>query len=403
MNRVAFQTFARRPLLALGLLLASAGALAAQGIVSGRVTDQANGNPLVGARVIVVGTSLTASTNADGRYRIPGVPAGPVTLRASLIGYASSTHPVTVTNQETVTADFGLTLPPYSLDEIVVTATGDQAKREVGNAVSTLDAAPLVANSAITNMNDLLVAKAPGVQVLPGSTTGTGGRVRIRGNSSLSLSNNPIYIIDGVRMVSDVNSTSIGIGGSAPSRVNDLNPSDIESIDVVRGPSASTLYGTDAANGVIVIKTKKGKAGRPVWNVYAEQGYIKDRNTYPTAYRGWRTGATGTTNSTTGNQVQCLLSQRVTTNAAARCIQDSVTSYNLWTDPVNTPLATGDRSQVGVQVSGGSDAVRYFLSTDWEHELGTLQMPAIGRQRILAVGDVPSGPIVRPTPTTSGR
>src|ERR1043166_2227684 len=77
MNRVAFQTFARRPLLALGLLLASAGALAAQGIVSGRVTDQANGNPLVGARVIVVGTSLTASTNADGRYRIPGVPAGP--------------------------------------------------------------------------------------------------------------------------------------------------------------------------------------------------------------------------------------------------------------------------------------------------------------------------------------
>ena len=391
MNRVAFRTFASRPLLALGLLLASAGALAAQGIVSGRVTDQANGTPLVGARVIVVGTSLTASTNADGRYRIPGVPAGPVTLRASQIGYASSTHPVTVTNQETVTADFGLTLTPYSLDEVVVTATGDQAKREVGNAVSTLDAAPLVANSAITNMNDLLVAKAPGVQVLPGSTTGTGGRVRIRGNSSLSLSNNPIYIIDGIRMVSDVNSTWITIGGSAPSRVNDLNPEDIESIDVVHGPSASTLYGTDAANGVIVIKTKKGKAGRPVWNVYAEQGFIKDRNDYPTAFRGWRTGTTNSTNSTTSNQTQCFLSQVVTTTAA-RCVQDSVTSYNLWTDPGNSPLATGNRNEVGVQVSGGTDAVRYYVATNWERELGTLQMPEVWAQRILATRAVASVP-----------
>jgi TonB-linked SusC/RagA family outer membrane protein len=393
MTSDAIRTFVRRPLAALGLLLGSAGTVAAQGIVSGRVTDQANAQPLVGARVVVVGTTLTASTNADGRYRLTGVPAGPATVRASQIGYASRTSPVTVSDQGAVTADFTLVLTPYSLDEVVVTATGDQAKREVGNAVSTLDAAPLVSNSSITNMNDLLVAKAPGVQVLPGSTTGTGGRVRIRGNSSLSLSNNPIYIIDGVRMTSDVNSTAIGIGGSAPSRVNDLSPEDIESIDVVRGPSASTLYGTDAANGVIVIKTKKGKAGRPVWNAYAEQGFIKDQNDYPTAYRGWRTGATGTTNSTTGNQVQCLLSQRVTTNAAARCIQDSVTSYNLWTDPVNTPLATGDRSQVGVQVSGGSDAVRYFLSTDWEHELGTLQMPAIWQQRILAVRDVASVPI----------
>jgi TonB-linked SusC/RagA family outer membrane protein len=389
MTSDALRSFTRRPLLGLGVLLGWAGTLAAQGIVSGRVTDQANGSALVGARVVVVGTSLTASTNADGRYRIAGVPAGPATLRASQIGYASAARPVTVTDQGTATMDFALVLTPFSLDEVVVTATGDQAKREVGNAVSTVDAAPLVANSAISNMNDLLVAKAPGVQVLPGSTTGTGGRVRIRGNSSLSLSNNPIYIIDGVRMVSDVNSTSIGIGGSAPSRVNDLNPSDIESIDVVRGPSASTLYGTDAANGVIVIKTKKGKAGRPVWNVYAEQGYIKDRNTYPTAYRGWRTTPTA---STTSNSVQCFLSQVVTTNAANRCVQDSVTSYNLWTDPTNTPLATGNRNEVGVQVSGGSDAVRYYVSSQFERELGTLQMPDVWAQRILATRGVTSVP-----------
>ena len=386
----AFRTITRHSLLALGLLSGLAGALAAQGgIISGRVTDQADGRPLVGARVVVMGTSFTTSTNAEGRYRIPGVPAGAQQVRASQIGYASGTKPVTVTDQGTATVDFTLALTPFSLDEVVVTATGDLAKREVGNAVSTVDAAPLVASTAISNVNDLLVAKAPGVQVLPGSTTGTGGRVRIRGNSSLSLSNNPIYVIDGIRMTSDVNSMSIGIGGSSPSRVNDLNPEDIESIDVVRGPSASSLYGTDAANGVIVIKTKKGKAGRPVWNGYIEQGFIRDENKYPDAYRGWRSGSSV---STTSNTTQCLLSQVVTTNTAARCIQDSVTSYNLWKDPQSSPLGTGDRNQVGVQVSGGTEAVRYYLSTEWERENGVLRMPAFFGERILATRGVTSVP-----------
>jgi TonB-linked SusC/RagA family outer membrane protein len=398
MTIAALRSLARRPLLALTLLLGLPGLVAAQGIVSGRVTDQANGNPLVGARVIVVGTSLTASTNAEGRYRITGVPSGTFQVRASQIGFASSTKPATVADQGAVTVDFGLVLTPYSLDEVVVTATGEQAKREVGNAVSTVDATLLVAHGPVSNMNDLLVGKAPGVQVLPGSTTGTGGRVRIRGNSSLSLSNNPIYVIDGVRMVSDVGSGSIGIGGSNPTRVNDLNPEDIESIDVVRGPSASTLYGTDAANGVIVIKTKRGKAGRAVWNAYAEQGYITDGNKYPTAYRGWRTGTTNATNSTVRNTTQCLLSQVVTTNAAARCVQDSVSSYNLWEDEQVSPLGTGNRNQVGVQVSGGSDAVRYFVSSEWERELGVLQMPAIFEQRILATRGVSevSGEMMQP-------
>ena len=378
MTIAASRSLLRFPLATLGLLLAGAGVAAAQGIVTGRVTDQANGNPLIGARIVVIGTSFTTTTNAEGRYRIPDVPAGSQQVRASQIGYASGVRTITVANQATVTADFPLVLTPFSLDEVVVTATGDLAKREVGNAVSTVDAAPLVQTTAISNMNDLLVAKAPGVQVLPGSTTGTGGRVRIRGNSSLSLSNNPIYILDGIRMTSDVNSMSIGIGGSSPSRVNDLNPEDIESIDVVRGPSASSLYGTDAANGVIVIKTKKGKAGRPVWNVYAEQGFIRDENTYPAAYRGWRNG------STTSNTTQCLLAAVVTTNAAARCVQDSVSSYNLWKDPESSPLGVGHRNQFGAQVSGGSDAIRYYISGEWEKELGVLRMPRAFAERIIA-------------------
>lgn len=388
MTIAGLRSFARRPLLSLGLLLGFAGSAVAQGIVSGKVTDQANGSALVGARVVVVGSSLTATTNAEGRYRIAGVPAGSHQVRASQIGYAAIAKTVTVADQSSATVDFSLVLTPYSLDEVVVTATGDQAKREIGNAVSTIETADLVNTTPIANMNDLLVAKAPGVQVLPGNMTGAGARVRIRGNSSLTLSNNPIYVVDGIRVVSDVNSSSIGIGGTNPSRVDDLNPEDIESIDIVRGPSASTLYGTDAANGVIVIKTKRGKAGRPVWNAFVEGGVIKDLNTYPFSYRGWTKGSAAT------NSTQCFLSGVV----AQTCSQDSLSKFRIFTDPQASPNGTGYRQQYGLQVSGGTDAIRYYVAGDWEDEVGQVKMPEIFQQRVMATRNIGAVPYAQVRP-----
>jgi TonB-linked SusC/RagA family outer membrane protein len=388
MTTTALRRFTRQPLLGLALLCGSAGWLAAQGIVSGRVTDQASGSPLIGARVVIIGTSLTTTTVAEGRYRIAGVPAGAQQVRSFHIGYAAVVKPVTVPDQSTITVDFALTLTPFSLDEVVVTATGDLAKREVGNSVSTVDVADMVKTSSITNMNDLLVGKAPGVQVLPGNLTGSGARVRIRGASSLSLSNEPIYVLDGIRVTSAVNSSSIGIGGTNPSRVNDLNPEDIESIDVVKGPSASTLYGTDAANGVIVIKTKRGRAGRPVWNLSVEQGGVYDRNKYPLNYRAW------TAASTVSNTTQCLLSQQV----AKTCVLDSVSKFDAWKDPESSPLATGHRQEYSLQVSGGTDAIRYFVSGDWEKEIGVLRMPNVFQQRVMAVRNLLSVPDFQANP-----
>src|SRR5207245_10511063 len=114
----------------------------------------------------------------------------------------------------------------------------------------------------------LPVVTVPCAVVLPGNITRAGARVRIRGSSSFSLNNEPIYIIDGVRMESANNSASIGIGGTNPSRVNDIDPNEIESIDVVKGPAASTLYGTAATNGVVVIKTKRGPPGPAKFNAF---------------------------------------------------------------------------------------------------------------------------------------
>lgn len=361
-----------------GLLLAEPSVLLAQGAISGRVTDRSSGQPIAAARVTVVGTALVAQTNADGRYTVPGVPAGTQTVRAAALGYAAVTQTVTVAAGETVAADLQLTFTPFTLDEQVVTATGDEARRAVGNSMATIKADSLVPLRPITSMNDLLVAKAAGVQVLPGNLTGAGARVRIRGTNSLSLNNEPIYVIDGIRMESAVNSSSIGIGGTNPSRVNDINPDEIESIDIVKGPSAAALYGTAAVNGVIVIKTKRGRPGPARWNVYSELGIIKDYNDYPDAYRGWAPTSTAT------NTTQCFLTSSLrAAGDPLRCQQDSVTRFDLFKDPGASPLGTGWRGQVGAQVSGGSESASYFLSGEYEDERGVLRMPGFAYGRVL--------------------
>ena len=381
-----------RACLVLGGLVAGVGAVgrAQQGTVAGRVTDQASGQPLVGARITIVGTSLVTSSRAEGRYQIPNVPPGQVTVRASLIGYAAASRSLTVGPGDTATADLMLVLSPYSLDELVVTATGEQTKKQIGNVINTIRADSLVLTRPIASMNDLINAKAPGVEVLAGNLTGAGSRVRIRGTNSLSLNNEPLYIIDGVRITSANNSSSIGIGGTNPSRINDINPEEIESIDIVKGPSAAALYGTAASTGVIVINTKRGEAGPTRWSVHAEQGVIKDYNTYPTAYRGWMTHPSGNpdSGSLATNGIQCLLTQA----AAGRCTQDSVTSYNLFEDPQSSPNATGYRNQYGVQVQGGSDAARYFVSGEWENEVAQLKMPPFAVDTLLKLRPISEVP-----------
>ncbi|MGH6693603.1 MAG: TonB-dependent receptor plug domain-containing protein, partial [Gammaproteobacteria bacterium] len=375
--------------LVVALALPGASAAAQGGIIAGQVTDQATGQPIVGARAQIVGTALITLSNAEGRYTLVNVRPGQVTLRVGAVGYGAVTKAVTVAGGgQIANEDIALVVQPYTLDEVVVTATGEQAKKEMGHQVSTLDIADLAQRAPANDLNDLLASRTPGVSVFESPLTGAEARVRIRGASSLSLSNEPVYYIDGVRIESATGSSSIGIGGTDPSRLNDINPEEIETVDIVRGPSASTLYGTDAANGVIVIKTKRGRAGPPRWNIYGEAGAIADYNQWPTAYRAWRTGPTAATNSLPTNGVQCLLSQV----AAGACTQDSVTRYNLFEDPLATPLGTGWRGQAGAQVSGGSEQVQYFLAGEYEDEIGLLRTPDFAYGRFTSRWQVPEMP-----------
>lgn len=354
-----------------------AGGLAAQqGTITGRVTDAATSQPVSSAQVRVVGTNLGSLTNQEGVYTLRGVPAGTATVRVLTIGYGEASRQVTVAAGQSATLNFSLQATSIMLAPVVATATGEQRRIEIGNAVAQVQAENVVETSAVSNMADLLTARAAGVTVIPGTQTGAGVRVRVRGTSSLSLSNNPIYVIDGVRMESSTGSSSVSVGGTTPSRVGDLNPEEIQSIEIVRGPSAATLYGTDAANGVIVITTKRGIAGPPRWTYYTEQTAITDRNDYPTAYRGWRN------TSTTNNTTQCVLTEV----ASGACTQDSVTAFNPVADRETTPFGTGYRQQHGLQVRGGSEALRYFLHAEWEDEDGVTQVPEFERRYLRSRG-----------------
>jgi TonB-linked SusC/RagA family outer membrane protein len=373
--------------LALAGLLALAGPTAqAQqpGSLTVTVTDAANQRPVEAARVFLVGTTIAGQTTAEGKLTLRAINPGSYTARVLRVGYTEQSKPITIAAGQATTLNVALTTAAVNLAAVVTTATGEQRRVEIGNATANIDAAKVTESAPLGNLNDLLNSRAPGVTVTSGTQTGTGARIRIRGINSISLNNEPIWIIDGIRMTSNQGSFSTvtgsggGTGGNSPSRVGDLNPEEIESIEIVKGPSAATLYGTDAANGVILVTTKKGRAGAARWSVYTEGGTVYDRNYYPAAFSLWgkRPGETAS------SRAFCNL-QRVGTG---ECAADSTSSLNIFDEKDLTPLKTSPRRQVGVQVSGGTEAVRYFVSAEDELEVGVMSLPEFERERMDSTG-----------------
>jgi TonB-linked SusC/RagA family outer membrane protein len=346
----------------------------AQGAVSGRVTVQGSDAPLANARVLVVNTTLGTTTGADGRYTLRGVPVGAADVRVLRVGYQELKKSVAVTANESATLDFALQQAVVQLQEVVSTATGEQRRVELGHSVTTLgDVGKKVQELPINSVGDLLTARAPGVSVLGQGATGSAPTIRIRGLNSLSLSNNPIVFVDGVRAYSSSFSAPSN-GGTTFGFLNSISPEEIEDIEIVKGPSAATLYGTDAANGVILISTKKGKAGKAHWAWTAEAGIVDDRNDYPDSYAIW-----GHSPTKPGTPMRCYLQ---TMDTSAPCVQDSVTQINILKQKDLTPIHLGNRNLIGGQVSGGSEAVRYFVSGTVENEIGPLKMPEFAMARL---------------------
>ncbi len=338
-------------------------AVAQRGLVTGRVTDVASKAGVPDVQIRIAGSSVGTLTHEDGSYRLVVTRTGAVTLQALRLGYQAQTRDVTVPDSGTVSADFALTAAVTTLDQVLVQATGVQERtRETGNAVQVLttDSVP---KGATANFSDVLSSRAPGVTVTQASGT-TGGtlRIRIRGSSSISLDNGPLLVIDGVRADNDQTSSQLNVGGQAPSRLDDLDPNEIEDITVLRGPAALALYGTAGANGVIQVTTRHGTAGKPEWRLYAEGGTIRNYVSYPANYA--RLGKE--TSDGLGSEItQCTLLLQY----SGGCIpKGGLISFN----PLETlsPNVNGGRDDFGLSVGGGSDVLNYFASGDHRNEEG---------------------------------
>ena len=251
-------------LFALLLIVSFPIALSAQsGAVAGRVADQ-EGNPLAGANVIIIGTNLGAATDANGEYDIDKAPVGEFKVSAHYIGFATSSQKITVLAGTVSEANFALRRSAIDLEEIVVTGTGIAIERsKVGNTVGVINMAELEL-APVSSLDQILTGREPGVLVnLNGGLAGEGAEIRIRGTSSISQSNQPVIYVDGVRMDNSTNAGGYSWGGGGPGRMSEINPDAIQRIEILKGATASALYGSKASNGIINIITKQGSIGRP--------------------------------------------------------------------------------------------------------------------------------------------
>jgi TonB-dependent starch-binding outer membrane protein SusC len=363
-------------LLALAGQLAGSLPLIAQerGAITGAVVDHTTQAPLRGVQVVVVGTTLGGLTNQHGRFSIPNVPVGVQRVRASTIGYSQNEQEIVVQPGAAVQIAFELRQTAVELDGIVVNAVTGQAerRRELGTNTGTISAAE-IDKAPITKLADVLTARTAGVTLQSASgTVGAAQRIRIRGANSLSLSNEPLVYVDGVQFSGA--GGGLAVGGQNFSRLNDLNPEDIENIEILKGPAASALYGTAAANGVILITTRRGRTGNASWRFYTERGAVQDRNAYPSTYLSYQINDSTKPLFTSGGVLNAAGYTPCTNEAAARgsCRQDGVASLDPLRHSELSPFSTGHRQRVGVSVNGGSDGITYYMSADWEDDAGVI-------------------------------
>lgn len=345
---------------ALVALLGVAGPLAAQatGTIRGRVVEGATQRPLVGASVSIPGAQRSAVTDNAGNFTLGQVPAGTVSVRAATLGYTPAVQSVTVAAGQTVTVNFSLASSAIDLEGLIVTGTpGAVQRRTIGNAVSTVNAEEITEVSPATTVTQLLQGRSPGLTIMPPSgTPGTAGSIRIRGTGSYNAGNFPIFYVDGVRFNAG-SQGGYGVGGQSTSALDAINPEDIESIEVIKGPAAATLYGAEAAAGVIQIITKKGRTGQQSIDFDVKVEYGQDDFNVRTP-----------TNFATCTQARVAL-------ATWPGCQGQPVGTKITANPLREPgiLRDGGIFSYSGNARGGGERFSFYISGDREENDGVFQ------------------------------
>src|SRR5213078_321341 len=325
------------------------------GTISGLVTAQETGAPLPGTRVTVAGTELGADAATDGRYTIASVPPGTYRLRARLIGHAlMEMTDVVVAAGDTARADFRLTPLAVTLQEVVVVGYGTQARRDVTGSVASVSGEDVHAVPK-ANAIEAIKGRVPGVDIVTsGNNPGDGISIRIRGTRSLTASNDPLYVLDGIPMAG-------GIG--------DLNPNDIESIEILKDASATAIYGARGASGVVLITTKQGKAGKTsvTYDTYAGTQQAVRRMPMMNGPQWAQFKRDAARNSNTGYQCPASVTSCAHGDSILFWPQDlAALAAGRWTDWQDLVLRGGAQLNQGGIVKG-MDFVRRSVRFNFDH------------------------------------
>lgn len=273
----------------IGTVQAKAGVVSVQQVakVSGKVVDSSG--PIIGATIKVKGTSIASITDFDGNFQLSNVPKNAI-LMVSYVGYKAKEVPLNGRQTVTITIEEDAA----NLDEVVVVGYGVQKKSDVTGAMVSVSADDIKSRPTV-NVFEAMQGKAAGVDIRTSDRPGELGDIYIRGSRSLTASSQPLYVVDGVPLNGTVGKTyEENLDGAAPrgGTLESLNPSDIESIEVLKDASATAIYGSRGANGVILVTTKKGKEGKFTFNYSGSisTDVIKDRTTWMSAgdYITWR-------------------------------------------------------------------------------------------------------------------
>lgn len=367
--------------------------------VNGTVTDN-EGLPLIGASVIIDGTTLGTITDENGQYSFAGsLPVGDYILVTSYIGYSNKRQEFTISeNSNTITLDAQLNNDAMNLDEIVVIgSTIKQTRRTLGNSITTVDGGQLK-NTGSANILSSLQGKVPGAQITQNSGDPAGGiTIRLRGIKSITGNSDPLYVIDGVIVSNssgNVSQTALGnqVGSAVigTNRLADLNPSDIESINILSGAAAAAVYGSRANNGVVIITTKRGQSGKPqiTFNTSYSVNELRKKvfiTTYPKQF-GFASLRLHTIGAPTAAQIAAnpgtttvgILRDGTSTALATNLVD--VTRY----DYQDNIFQTGTGTDNALSISGGSDKTKYFMSLGYMKNGGIVKNTDFGRYNLRA-------------------
>ena len=331
-------------------VLSSAAVFAQSSAISGKVFDEAN-QPLPGATVTVKGTQKSTSTDGNGNFRLTGLANGTVTLQISFVGYVPSERVVNVSGNVSVTV--GLKPTANDLNEVVVIGYGTEKKKDLTGSIATVSAKDFNTGD-VTTPEQLIQGKVAGVSIISNDgSPGSGSQILIRGGASVNGSNQPLIVIDGVPLSND------NIAG-ASNPLDLINPNDIASFSILKDASAAAIYGNRASNGVIIITTKKGKAGKPVINFSTQLSVSKITKEAPVL---------------TASQFRSYIEA----NGDSAQIAQLGTANTDWQKEIYQTAVSNDNN---LSVSGTSGFLPYRVSVGYDDQTGILKTNTLDRYTV---------------------